>query len=77
MAFGCGALWIIAIIVWMTGIFSAEMEEEVERAHRAPIPTAEQFTGLYSGHGAPAIPTWPRDVPAKGIHHLMKVNDHE
>ena len=65
LAFGCGALWIIVIIVWMTGIFSTELEEEIERAHHAPIPTAEQFTGLYSGHSAPAVPTWPREVPGE------------
>ena len=61
LAFGVGALWIIGVIIWATGIFSAAMQEEVERAQHGPMPTVEQLAELYSGHGAPAIPAWPRE----------------
>ncbi len=51
------------LFIAASGIFSPEMEEEVERAQHAPIPSAEEIAELLSGRASPPVPGWHDSSP--------------
>ncbi len=58
-----GAAFFAVVLVAMSGLFSAEMQEEMDRLVDVPVPTFVQLEQLFSAARAPAVPRWNTTPP--------------